>query len=82
MYIGEFEISTYSGCWKKNTTYPVTLYKPGEDGALVVVQATNGGPKIVYAMNAVGTFGYKSAALRYVSIVEINETYWVVSAEC
>ena len=82
MYIGEFFLPEMSDCWPKNQTYPVTLYKPGEDGSIVALTNENGSPKIVLVMNVIGTFGYKSAALRYVSVVKINEQYFAVSAEC
>jgi hypothetical protein len=82
MYIGEFYLQYMSDCWPKNTIYPVTLYKPGEDGSLVALTAENGGPKIVFVTNVIGTFGYKSAAFRYVSVVKINEQYFAISAEC
>jgi hypothetical protein len=82
MYIGEFSLPNPSECWTKNTTFPVKLYKPVPDNSLVAVTGSNGVQKVVLAMNAVGTFGYKSAALRYASVVEINEQFWVVSAEC
>lgn len=82
MYIGAFKLENPALCWLKNTPYPVQLYKPGPDGALVAVRNENGGPKIVLVNNVIGTFGYKSAAFRYVSVVEINEQYFAISAEC
>jgi hypothetical protein len=82
MYIGEYNMFNIDDYWPKNTTRAVALWKPGPDNTLVAVPGAGGGQKVVLAMNTVGTFGYKSATSRYCSIVEINQTYWVISAEC
>jgi hypothetical protein len=82
MYIGEFIMTSIDDVWPKSTTRAVLLWKAAAGNTLVAVRDAEGGQKTVLAMNNIGTFGYKSAASRYCSVVEINTTYWVVSAEC
>lgn len=82
MYIGQFEMYAIDDAWPKNSQYNVRLFIPGPDNSLQQVLNENGTPKIVAAMNVVGTFAYKDAPQRYCMVTEMNGTYWVVSAEC
>jgi hypothetical protein len=82
MYIGSFVQTGVGDVWVKNTSYPVTLWTGTEGNHLTPVLDENGSPQIVFAMNILGTFGYKYAAVRYVMLTKIGETYWVLGAEC
>lgn len=82
MYIGSFVQTSVDDVWLKNTSYPVSLWTGTEGNKLTPVLDSEGEQQIVYAMNVLGTFGYKYATVRYVMIVRIGETYWVVGAEC
>jgi hypothetical protein len=82
MYIGKFEMYAVDDVWGKGGTWPVDLYKAGADNSLIAVKDDQGRQKTVDAVNIVGTFAYKDDPERYCMITKINDTYWVVSAEC
>lgn len=85
MYIGQFQMAYVTDIWGKNDYWQVHLFTAGPDNTLKPVvdpDDPNGGQKIVWAFNPVSTIAYRDAANRYVMITEMNDTYWVVSAEC
>ena len=82
MYIGSFIQRGQDDVWVKNTEHPVALWTGAEGNHLTPVLGEDGEQLVVFAMNVLGTFGYKYATVRYVMIIQIGETYWVVGAEC
>lgn len=82
MYIGSFVQYSVADVWIKNSSYPVALWTGTAGNHLTPVLDEEGSQQIVFAMNVLGTFGYKYAAVRYVMLTRIGDTYWVLGAEC
>ena len=82
MYIGTYVQTSVASAWTKHTAQPVALWTGTTNNRLLPLLDENNQQRVGFAMNILGTFGYKYDTVRYVMVTQIGDTYWIVGAEC
>lgn len=85
MYIGQYFFVELKDVWVKHSSRPCLLFTADEDGRLKPALNQDNEQEVVNVRNVIGTFAPKSIRFpepRYCTIDIIDETYWLVSAEC
>lgn len=85
MYIGQYFFYELKDAWLKHTLRGCLLYTSDTENRLKPVVDEWGEHKAVSVMNVIGTFAPKSInfpEMRYCTINIIDNSYWLVSAEC
>lgn len=86
MYIGQYFFTELKDVWPKHGTRVCLLYTSDADNRLKpVIDPDINDHKSVAVMNVIGTFAPKSInfpEMRYCTIEIIDDSYFLISAEC